>query len=129
MQFELFDVENYDNWGNLIKKWARDKNSRPAEGNIQNLIAAMNAANVGATFPQQQFTTFKFVEMKSDATELVIMLPPPDIIDQAEASLANGYALPPFYEDTFNNAMKCPSGLRKVLHSQRVGEYVLKFCA
>lgn len=133
MKFDQFDVEHYDKLGELLKKWAEDPTSRPKAGLIKVLEDAMNdpSAGVGVSFKGRKYTTFKFEETptKHDGDVLVLVMPHDKVIKDAEKDLeTNGYQLPDFYEDTFGEPPTIPKAKRKAFHTQRIAEYVMKFC-
>jgi len=128
MKTEMFDIVNYDVWGDLVKKWARDKWSRPA--NIEQFKNQLREAGVEATYPRE-FTDLVFIEASSTEGPLIIKLPPRNILDQAEMELAgSNYPLPSFYTDALKdcNLKDNTKEERLAFHSRRVGEYTIKFC-
>jgi hypothetical protein len=128
MKFEMFDIVNYDNWGNLVKKWARDKTTRPLD--VPGFKDQVEKAGVVATYPRE-FTALVFVDTSSADPVLTVKLPPPDLLDQAEKDLlTQDYPLPQFYKDQMRDAsLKDNSPTGKLLfHNNRVGEYTIKFC-
>jgi hypothetical protein len=128
MKFEMFDILNYDKWGILIKQWAHDSTSRPKD--ITEFKDQVEKAGVVATYPRD-YKTLVFVDTSSTDPTLVIKLPPPDLLDQAEQDLATqDYPLPPFYPDLMRDPSlknNTPPG-RLLFHNNRVGEYTIKFC-
>ena len=129
MQTEMFDIENYDVWGDLVKKWARDKKTRPAT--IEEFQYQLDEAGVIAKFPNA-FTEIIFIESPYENGKLLIKLPPAELLDEAEKELqdAANYPLPEFYTDDMidsNLENDTPAG-RLLFHSKRVGEYTIKFC-
>jgi hypothetical protein len=128
MKFEMFDIENYDRWGDLVKKWARDASSRP--NTFEEFKTELERAGVEAKFPRP-FHELLFVERSSADTTLTIYLPPPELIKQAEDDLqTQNYPLPQIYPDHMRDpSLKVNTVAEKLLfHSKRVGEYTIKFC-
>ncbi len=126
MKFEMFDVVNYENWGDLVKKWAREPSTRPA--NMAEFVDQLDKARVEATFPHE-YTDLSFIEASSTSKTLIIKLPPPDLITNAETAVkSGGYQLPDFYGDDMENSALRPTTDKLVFHSKRVGEYTIKFC-
>ncbi|UPK39515.1 hypothetical protein IVB18_21200 [Bradyrhizobium sp. 186] len=128
MKFEMFDVVNYDVWGDLVKKWAHDKSSRPTT--VTEFKDQLDKAGVVAKYPRP-FTELVFIETSYTDGKLLIKLPPAELIDEAEKDLlGSNYPLPPFYTDDMRDSNlenDTPDG-RLVFHSKRVGEYTIKFC-
>jgi len=129
MKTEMFDVVNYDVWGDLVKKWSRDKASRPTT--IAQLQDQLTQAGVVASFPET-FTELVFIDVPYEDGKLLIKLPPAEVLDEAEKELqGTAYPLPPFYTDDMKDSSlenNTPGG-RLRFHSKRVGEYTIKFCA
>src|SRR5690349_16249654 len=84
MKFQMFDVENYDRWGELVKKWARDPSSRPA--NVAEFQDQLLKADVNAKYPEK-FTELEFIESYYDDGKLLIKLPPAKLLDEAEQAV------------------------------------------
>lgn len=129
MKFEMFDVENYDKWGDLVKKWARDRSSRPTT--VAEFQDQLLKADVMAKYPQK-FTELVFIETSYDDGKLLIKLPPAELLNEAEKEVqgTSPYPMPPFYaSDMKDSTLKndTPSS-RLLFHSKRVGEYTIKFC-
>ena len=83
---------------------------------------------VEATFPHE-YTDLSFIEASSTSKTLIIKLPPPDLITNAETAVkSGGYQLPDFYGDDMENSALRPTTDKLVFHSKRVGEYTIKFC-
>ena len=129
MKFEMFDVENYDRWGDLVKKWARDPSSRPTT--VAEFKEQLQKADVMAKYPRP-FTELVFIESYYDDGKLLIKLPPAELLDEAENEVqgTSPYPMPPFYEgDMKDSSLKTDTpGNRLRFHSKRVGEYTIKFC-
>jgi hypothetical protein len=125
----MFDIVNYEVWGDLVKKWARDRSTRPTT--IAEFQAQLDQAGVVAKFPSA-FTEIDFIESPYQNGKLLIKLPPAAVIDQAEKELQGSahYPLPLFYTDDMKDSNlenDTPAG-RLLFHSKRVGEYTIKFC-
>jgi hypothetical protein len=128
MKFEMFDIVNYDSWGDLVKQWVRNEKQRPSS--IKEFIEQVNAAGVGATVPAQ-YTDVEIIPTSSADPILRIRLPPRDLLDQAETDLGTqSYPLPPFYPyHMVKPELKTDDKPTRLLfHSKRVGEYTVKFC-
>lgn len=129
MKFDLFDIQNYNAFGELIKIWAQDKNTRPPDGALAVLATALNNAQVGASFAGRNYTKFRIIDQPTTPDELVLIIPPTGVLVSAEQDVTNnGYQLPDFYKDTFNTPLNVPEAERKPFHSRRIGEYTMKFC-
>ncbi|MBR0847435.1 hypothetical protein JQ543_06760 [Bradyrhizobium diazoefficiens] len=129
MKFQMFDVEYYDRWGELVKKWARDPKSRPTT--VAEFQDQLLKADVMAKYPEK-FTELVFIESYYDDGKLLIKLPPAALIDEAEQAIRDSspYPMPPFYAaDMKDSNLKNDTPADRLLfHSKRVGEYTIKFC-
>ncbi|EJN12229.1 hypothetical protein PMI42_04360 [Bradyrhizobium sp. YR681] len=129
MQTEMFDIVNYDVWGDLVKKWARDAKTRPAT--IAEFEQQLDQAGVMAKFPQP-FTEIVFIQPDYRSGTLLIKLPDASVLAETEKELMGSanYPLPLFYTDDMKDSNlenDTPAG-RLLFHSKRVGEYTIKFC-
>ena len=129
MKFQMFDVEYYDRWGELVKKWARDPKSRPTT--VAEFQDQLLKANVKAQYPEK-FTELIFIETPYEDGRLLIKLPPAELLDEAETAVQDSspYPMPPFYaNDMKDSNLKSDTPADRLLfHSKRVGEYTIKFC-
>lgn len=119
------DVADYIAWGNLIKKWARDKDSRPAT--LDDLLAQCNAAGVGMMMPPH----IKDIHVvQKDKDIFVLRLPPADLIAESEEALKAGgpYPIPPFYNQRYHKMLDVPKAEMLDFHAQRTGDYVIRLC-
>jgi hypothetical protein len=128
MKFEMFDIEDYQSWGKLVKGWVTDPNSRPK--NIDEFKAQVLKADPAAIIPDK-YKDVELIPTSSADPILRIRLPPPDLLKEAEDALgAASYPLPDFYPDLMFNpnlTQDDPPG-RLIFHNHRVGEYTIKFC-
>ncbi|RXT42143.1 hypothetical protein [Bradyrhizobium betae] len=129
MQTEMFEIVNYDVWGDLVKKWARDPTTRPAT--IAEFQKQLDDYGVIATFPRP-FTEINFIQPSYKDGKLLIKLPDADVLAETEKALMGSanYPLPLFYTDDMKDSNlenDTPDG-RLLFHSKRVGEYTIKFC-
>ena len=129
MQTEMFEIVNYDVWGDLVKKWARDVKSRPTT--IADFQKQLDDAGVIAKFPQP-FTEISFIQPNYNDGKLLIKLPDVTVLNATETALrtSGNYPLPLFYTDDMKDSNlenDTPDG-RLLFHSKRVGEYTIKFC-
>lgn len=128
MKFEMFDIDRYDIWGDLVKKWANDAASRPKS--IEEFKKQVKDAGIVATYPYS-YSNVEFIAASSADPTLRIKLPPTEILQQAEKGLEDGvYPLPKFYADQMydSNLKVDDAPTRRTFHSMRVGEYTIKFC-
>jgi hypothetical protein len=136
MRFEMFVVDNYHAWGELVKSWVKDPKSRP--GNIDEFRAQVKQADPGGSIPTT-YTDLELIPTSSADTILRIRLPPLDLLKASEDALkTDQYDLPDFYkllmynsnlkDDTPPPDVPPPEGGRMVFHNNRVGEYTVKFC-
>jgi hypothetical protein len=127
MAIQPFVVDDYEQWGNLVKRWARGTAKRPA--NLDELEKQLNKAKIGHSIPRDTFKTLKFIDEPSSV--LVIRLPPADVLKQVEDSLAAGgdYMMPPFYARIFGKQPKISQAQKKTVHAERIGDYTVTFCA
>ena len=123
------ETMNWFAWGNLVMKWARDKNSRPAD--VADLNRQMQRANVGVSFPDDQFTKVAFAQAPDDNT-VQIFLPTIRALDAALADIAAGkeYTLPPFYRLLAfdNRAPNIKQENKEKLLASRIGDYAIGQC-
>ena len=125
---DMYDIVNYEKWGMLLKTWAEKPASRPPEGPIVELEKAMNLAGVGVSFAGRNYKSFKFQENPTTDDVLVIVMPPIQVIQEVEAELNNNdYQFPKFYKDLFGE-LAVPEAQRKTFHTQRIAEYVMRWC-
>ena len=128
MKFEMFDVDRYDRWGDLVKKWTNDATSRP--GGIKEFQQQVKDAGIVANYPYS-YSDVELIPTSSADPILRIRLPPPNLLKQAEDDLENNiYPLPKFYVDhMYDPTLKVDDQPTRLLfHSKRVGEYTIKFC-
>lgn len=120
-------VNNHAKLGVLVKNWSKNPATQPAT--LEQFTTAL--ANAGITFDlDPQIKSFRFATHKSD--ELVIRLPPPDMITQHEADLATQpYNLPAFYGTvTAVGAQSGASTSQKLdFDDARIGDYTIANCA
>jgi len=128
MKFDQYNIGNYIAWGKLLTKWAENPGERPAAGPIKQLTDAIDSGIGFELHADRKYKTFRFLENPTTDDELVIVMPPIKIINDAKADLANGYKLPKFYGDTFGVALDVPEAKREGFHMQRIAEYVMKWC-
>ncbi|HXO69183.1 MAG TPA: hypothetical protein VN838_09500 [Bradyrhizobium sp.] len=128
MKFEMFDIDRYDRWGDLVKKWANDAASRPK--GIEDFKTQVKDAGIIALYPYP-YSDVEFIAASSADPILRIKLPPKEVLQQAEKGLEDGvYPLPKFYTDQMYdcNLKVDDTPTRRLFHSMRVGEYTIKFC-
>jgi hypothetical protein len=119
-------VTNYDNWGNLVKRWA--KGDQPWPQSLGELKAQCVQANVGIDIPSE-VKAIQFIQANEET--MVIRLPPKAMVLAGEADLAAnpqaGYPMPKFYKDAFNDAE--PQIADALLfQAERIGEYCISEC-
>ncbi len=119
------DVGDYIAWGRLIKKWAKNEVTPPA--NLAELLAQCAAANVGMMMPP--YVNDLHVVQKPKNV-FVLRLPPGDLIKESEEALKAGgpYPIPPFYNARYHTDLQIPKEEMLDFHSQRTGDYVIRLC-
>jgi hypothetical protein len=127
MTVNIFKVSNFENWGNLIKAWARGQEPLPrtrAEFEQQ-----CQAKQVGAQFPPEM-KTVQFVQCNIET--LLVRLPPASMLDAAEADLKAGgtYDFPDFYStDAFGGkAASVAPAVALKFNAERIGDYTIGNC-
>ncbi len=133
MRFEMFQINDYQAWGRLVKSWVKDPALQPKS--LANFKTEVLKVDPSAKFPAQ-YTDLQFMPTSSTDSVLRIRLPPLDLLQLSEDELkTKPYDLPPFYPDLMYNSNlqndtppPAPSPVRMVFHDNRVGEYTIKFC-
>jgi hypothetical protein len=132
MQMQRLRIDDYENWGKLVKTWAtgnntylQDGNSYPIPQDLGQLRDQMAMAGAGMVPITDTEPTIQFVTM--DENTLLIQLPPKQIIEDIESQLQKGvpYPLPAFYQSTVGGQIR--DSLK--FNHERVGEYTVLFCA
>ena len=126
-RFAIAD-RGHQKYGELIKKWARDKKSRPA--NLAEYKKALLAADIEGIFPTGENELQELNIIEGVASRLDVRLPPPHLIDESEYYLAqdgNDYPLPKYYEDVFGGPPNITNKL--AFHAARIGDYTVSNCA
>jgi hypothetical protein len=129
---ERFTVANLENWGNLVKSWAKGDKAWPTS--LQEFKDQCAAANVGASVPDY-VTAFQLVQAPSEST-LLLRIPPRKFLEDSEAALNAGasYTIPDFYGDLFKPAgaptpkPNIPAASNMKVHALRIGDYTMSAC-
>lgn len=131
-------------FGELIKKWAKDPGTRPATRD-----AFVNQCSDVAIQIPDYVKAVIFVQHQKEV--LTVHLPPADLLADAEEQLETGvpYPLPTFYMKKLEEAARAngpgcadcelpatltfpntPDGKkkRKEFHSERIGDYCISLC-
>ena len=134
MALELFSVADYRKWGYLVKAWATGKPIPGASGTVPSkptTLAELEAQcrSIGLTITIPSYLT-KILVLDGAKDTLTIRLPAKELVEAAEAHLANNeYSLPSFYDDIYGREPLEVAGLRKIdLQAERIGDYAVGMC-
>jgi hypothetical protein len=120
-------VNNHAKLGVLVKKWSRDATSQPKS--LEEFKTAL--ANAGIAFDLDPGITS--LSFRTHApNELVIRLPPADMIDEHEQRLqSQGYNLPEFYGAVAAEGAQPGADFDAKLDfdNARTGDYTIANCA
>ena len=136
MPFEYISIGNYQNLGKKMIRLARGLDPRPKT--LRDLKIYLNepvSESADVVFPAY-YDENAPVEYAQPAakSELVVNLPHPDLLDDAEQSIQAGpaeYELPNFYADIL---FPCPprndltQDERKAVFEMRIGDYTMASC-
>lgn len=120
-------VNNHAKLGALVKNWSKDPASRPKT--LAEFKTKLSNAGIGFDL-DDHITTLSFRTHASN--ELVIRLPPADMIAEHEQRLSTqGYSLPPFYGTvTAEGAQPGANFAAKLdFDNARIGDYTIANCA
>ena len=103
MKTEMFDIVNYDVWGDLVKKWSRDKTLRPTT--IAQFKDQLDQGRRHGQF-SRDVHRIDFIDAPYKDGKLLIKLPPAEVLDEAEKDLQGSanYPLPLFYADDMKDS-------------------------
>jgi hypothetical protein len=123
-QPQKVEVVNHEQWGTLVKSWARGETVIPTS--LSQFKEQLAAHNVGMKIPDN-FKAVQFVQGTPET--LVVKLPCKTFMEAGERRLAEeggDYALPAFYERVFG---KQPTIADKMaFHAERIGDYSIAMC-
>jgi hypothetical protein len=139
MHIPRVTVQNYENWGNLVKTWATGTNRFPNDfqGGVPAIPLSLDElrdqcawAQVGIDIPPR-VKGVQFIQ--SNEETLLIRLPPKAMLEDGEASIRqnpNTYPLPQFYKAKYGGADPTISNVDDALkfHASRIGEYTIAQC-
>jgi hypothetical protein len=135
MAIDRLRVTNHESWGRLVKTWATGKNyvgdgnEYPVPTTIEEFKEQLATAQVFANVPEWA-QRIRFVS--SDDDEIVVRLPPKNMIEDSEAILTRpggSYPIPDFYKRIFKGVDPViPEADRLKLHAERIGDYTVSIC-
>ena len=136
-----FEIENWENWGKLVKSWATGRNyfgtafagndpkqAPPHPKTLAELKQQCDWANVGITVDK---SVVGLVLVQSDDTTLLVRLPPRALIEEVEESIQKdhkNYPLPSFYNEFWGTGPGLTQGNVMKFHAQSLGNYSVMQC-
>lgn len=120
-------VTNHAKLGALVKNWSKDPASRPAT--LEQFKIALTDAGIAFDL-DPNITSLSFRSHESN--ELVIRLPPADMIAEHEQRLeTEGYSLPSFYGNVTARGAQPGADFDAKLDfdNARIGDYTIANCA
>jgi hypothetical protein len=131
--FGKFDANDWEKLGELVKCWVGKKAHPKTLDEFRNALEGKGIDLTKIDFGPM--TTIRFILLPYSDKELVVMLPDPDSLKDADDFLkgctGGSYPLPSFYTMAF--AMKPQVGFddeqMKTFFRQRIGEYSVGNCA
>jgi hypothetical protein len=126
-------VHDWEKWGQLIKTWVKNPNTRPL--GLQELKAQVEGPANIATVPDN-ITDLLFMPLPDAENVLVIWLPTKKVVEDTENRIRAGefdpdkYPLPSFYKETFGEdcVKRLTSEKFEKFNAERVGEYTIQEC-
>lgn len=119
-------VNDYEAFGELVKKWVRGEVPHPTE--ISELKDQAADHGVGITIPDN----YKHLEViHRDLTTFRLVLPDPSLVKATEAAIGAGgeYPLPPFYDALYGiRPRRMDQKEMMSLHARRIADYTLGQC-
>jgi hypothetical protein len=135
MAIDRLRVTNHEVWGKLVKTWAtgvnylEDGNEYPLPKTIKEFKQQLATAQCFANVPEWA-KTIRFD--LPDAGEIVVRLPPKEMIEAAETALTQAggsYPIPDFYKRIFKGMDPVvPDADRLKVHAERIGDYTIGSC-
>jgi hypothetical protein len=136
MAIDRLRVTNHEAWGKLVKSWAtgknylEDGNNYPLPKTLDEFKQQLATAQVFANVPDWA-KSIRFVS--SDSDEILVRLPPKNMIEDSETLLAQPgatYPIPDFYRRIFRGIDPIiPEADRLRVHAERIGDYTVSICA
>jgi len=125
------EVINPDALGRLIKQWVRGEVPIPKDDDLETFRQQLIEFGAGVKTEPLAFKRLRIITHRAD--ELVLRLPPLEMVEEHEARLKAGasYNLPKFYGDvTADGAQPDASSDDKILFDDaRIGDYTIGNCA
>lgn len=139
MTADVFTVENFEIWGELVETWATGDvhptggTAYPRPTSIAELKTTLAKAGAGPSIPAR-YKNLVFAQSTDDT--LVITLPEKSVLDSVESNMAANpravWALPAFFADEFDAKPvdpNLPLTKKLTLLAMRIGDYTLANCA
>ncbi len=126
MPIQRVELNDYEAYGNLVKQWARNPETRPCD--LAEFTDQVTAANVGMVIPKR-ITKIRFVDQQEDT--LLVAVPLPQMVEDSEAKILAGadYEVPDFYEDVaYHASLEIDPGKELTFHASRIGDYITSQC-
>jgi|KBSSwiS6_1023812.scaffolds.fasta_scaffold12659_2 hypothetical protein len=129
MPLDRLRVANMENWGNLVKAWAKGEKPRPTT--LDEFRDQCGLADVGMHVPAY-VTAVQFAQAPGKET-LLLRLPTDELVRDSEQMLQQqviGYTIPDFYNRIFDRQTGPsipPTDVMRV-HAERIGDYTMSAC-
>lgn len=114
-------INNFEEFGNMIRAWATDSSSMPRTiGQFRAQVASGLLVELGPGFKDEDDLAIFLAPSKRTVS---LVLPHPD--DLADA-IPGPYPLPGFYDQAYGGAPSIPDN--EVFRSKRIADYVMRKC-
>lgn len=126
-----FEVVNPDALGRLVKQWVRGETPIPKDDDLATLRQQVIDSGAGLKTDPLSFKRLRIITHRAD--ELVLRLPPVEMVEAHEARLLAGasYNLPKFYGTVTAPGAQQEAKPEEKIHfdDARIGDYTIGNCA